>query len=73
MPTLPDVGETGVTEGFEESKSTSSSTSADETTLTDDQDQDEETTLSEADEESYFSDRARWKRGGIIDPEANDW
>lgn len=24
-------------------------------------------------EESYFSDRNRWRRGGIIDPDANDW
>ncbi|MFN0065215.1 MAG: hypothetical protein ACKVOH_03145 [Chlamydiales bacterium] len=25
------------------------------------------------DEDDPFSDRNRWKRGGIIDPEANDW
>lgn len=25
------------------------------------------------DDESYFSDRNRWKRGGIIDPDANEW
>lgn len=24
-------------------------------------------------EESYFSDRNRWRRGGIVDPDANDW
>lgn len=24
-------------------------------------------------EESYFSDRNRWKRGGIVDPEADEW
>lgn len=27
----------------------------------------------EEDEESYFSDRNRWKRGGIVDPDADDW
>ena len=27
----------------------------------------------EEDDESYFSDRNRWRRGGIIDPDANDW
>jgi len=27
----------------------------------------------EKDEESYFSDRNRWRRGGIVDPDANDW
>lgn len=24
-------------------------------------------------EESYFSDRNRWRRGGIIDPDADEW
>lgn len=28
---------------------------------------------SDEDEESYFSERNRWRRGGIIDPDANDW
>jgi hypothetical protein len=28
---------------------------------------------SEEEEESPFSDRNRWKRGGIIDPDADDW
>lgn len=27
----------------------------------------------EEDDESYFSDRNRWRRGGIVDPDANDW
>ena len=27
----------------------------------------------EEDEESYFSDKNRWRRGGIVDPDANDW
>lgn len=27
----------------------------------------------EEEDESYFSDRNRWRRGGIIDPDANDW
>lgn len=25
------------------------------------------------DEESFFSDRNRWRRGGIIDPDADEW
>lgn len=25
------------------------------------------------DDESYFSDRNRWRRGGIVDPDANEW
>lgn len=24
-------------------------------------------------EESYFSDKNRWRRGGIVDPEADEW
>lgn len=27
----------------------------------------------EEEEESYFSDKNRWKRGGIVDPDANEW
>lgn len=27
----------------------------------------------EAEDESYFSDRNRWRRGGIVDPDANEW
>lgn len=27
----------------------------------------------EEEEESYFSDKNRWKRGGIVDPDADDW
>lgn len=27
----------------------------------------------EEEDESYFSDRNRWRRGGIVDPDANDW
>jgi len=27
----------------------------------------------EEEDESYFSDRNRWKRGGIIDPDADNW
>jgi hypothetical protein len=27
----------------------------------------------EEEEESYFSDRNRWRRGGIVDPDADEW
>lgn len=33
----------------------------------------EEAEEADEDDESYFSDRNRWKRGGIIDPDANEW
>ncbi len=75
MPTLPDAeyGDGAVTEGFDENTSSKSTSTvgAEETTLS--ETKDEETTLSDEDDESYFSEKARWKRGGIIDPEANDW
>lgn len=34
---------------------------------------DDETESYSNDDEDPFSDKNRWKRGGIIDPEANDW
>lgn len=88
MPTIPDIdiAETavGLTDtGFDmETENTDVNSSVieereegeeaegDEATVTaadDDESDDDE------DEESYFSDRNRWKRGGIIDPDANDW
>jgi len=33
----------------------------------DDEDKEEE------EEESYFSERSRWRRGGIVDPDADQW
>jgi hypothetical protein len=33
------------------------------------EDDDEE----EAEDESYFSDKNRWRRGGILDPDADEW
>lgn len=33
----------------------------------------EEPEEEEEEEESYFSDRNRWRRGGIVDPDANEW
>ena len=33
----------------------------------------EEEDEEEEDEESYFSDRNRWRRGGIVDPDADEW
>jgi hypothetical protein len=33
----------------------------------------EEEKEEEEEDESYFSDRNRWKRGGIVDPDADEW
>jgi hypothetical protein len=77
MPTIPDIdiGETmgGSESGFE------METDAIEIdqTIEDRDEEDEELSEQEEEEEeedeSYFSDRNRWRRGGIIDPDANDW
>ena len=76
MPTIPDIdmGETigGSETGFE------METDAIEEGHTMEQRDDEESPEHEEEEEeeedeSYFSDRNRWRRGGIVDPDANDW
>jgi hypothetical protein len=86
MPTIPDidVGETGAGVGetgfdmetdamdVESSVIEEKDETDDDETLTSDEDKTSSDTESE-DEESFFSDRNRWRRGGIIDPEANDW
>lgn len=72
MPTIPDIDMTdtagGVSESsFEMETSTETETSTVEET-------DEETgEESEEEEDSYFSDRNRWRRGGIVDPDADEW
>lgn len=33
----------------------------------------EEKGKNDEEDESYFSDRNRWRRGGIVDPDANEW
>lgn len=71
MPTLPDIdveetiggGETGF--DMETDVAEGDQTGEEK----DDDDADDE----EKEDESYFSDRNRWRRGGIVDPDANDW
>jgi hypothetical protein len=79
MPTIPDIdiGETmgGSETGFD------METDAIEVENTIEEREEEEGGTAEPEEEeeeaeedeSYFSDRNRWRRGGIIDPDANDW
>lgn len=81
MPTIPDIdiGEThaGLTEsGFDmESEGEESGMTHDHADDEDEktQDEDEEKEEEEDEDESYFSDKNRWKRGGIIDPDADEW
>lgn len=80
MPTIPDIdmGETavGLTEtGFDmetdihEETEEERDDSKDETSTDDEGEKKEE----DEEEESPFSDRNRWRRGGIVDPDADEW
>lgn len=85
MPTIPDIdmGETGgnfTDTGFDtETDAVETTTVHDETEEEDDEKDnsdavdDEDAEEKESENDSYFSDRNRWRRGGIIDPDANEW
>ena len=77
MPTIPDIdigetmggNETGFdmeTDAIEVEHTSAERGEEEEEELTEHEEEEEE-------DESYFSDRNRWRRGGIIDPDANDW
>ncbi len=73
MPTIPDIdmAETGA--GFESESEDTQSVAFEKTDSGQDDDSENEKEESFVEEESYFSDKNRWKRGGIIDPDADDW
>lgn len=79
MPTLPDIdiGETAV--GLGETGTDMETEAVDmETSVIEEREEEEEgdaeaTSTGEEEEESPFSDRNRWRRGGIIDPDADEW
>jgi len=82
MPTIPDIdmGETAgafTDTGFDmESEAMDVESSVIEEkddSEADDSGADEEEGDEDEEDDSYFSDRNRWKRGGIIDPDANEW
>lgn len=80
MPTIPDIdiGETG---GLGETAFDMETDAMDiESSVIEEKDETEdeeahthEEEAEEEEEESYFSDRNRWRRGGIIDPDADEW
>jgi hypothetical protein len=74
MPTIPDIdiGDTmgGSESGFEME---TDAVGTDQTVEERHEDEEQGTEVEEEDEESYFSDKNRWRRGGIVDPDANDW
>lgn len=84
MPTIPDldVAETAV--GFTDTGFDMETDAIEsETSVIEEQEEheeegqtahaEEEEEEANEDEESYFSDKNRWRRGGIIDPDADEW
>ena len=76
MPTIPDIdiGETGgvADTSFDmetDAVDVESSVIEEREEASEEESEEEE----DEDDESYFSDRNRWRRGGIIDPDADDW
>lgn len=83
LPTIPDIdiGETAMG-GMGDSNIDVETDAIDvETTEVEDREEgaeedegeSEKTVVEEEDEESPFSDRNRWRRGGILDPDADEW
>jgi hypothetical protein len=79
-PSIPDidVSDTVIEEDPDlesETEGTDSDTSIDDRGETQEDDDDDRKSKSDSDDEdeSYFSDRNRWRRGGIVDPEADEW
>lgn len=85
MPTIPDIdiAETGAslsesqfdveTENESMEAETSGVTETDEDPEEKPEDSDAAETKDDEEDESYFSDRNRWRRGGIKDPDADEW
>lgn len=77
MPTLPDIDAAETAGGNYHDSDYQADTEhgeGDSPTTEETVGEEGENTLSEEDEESYFSDKNRWKRGrNIIDPDADEW
>lgn len=76
MPTIPDIDMSETAGGVADTGFDVETDTEAESSIIEEQDEEKtEKGEEEKDEEddSYFSDKNRWKRGGIIDPDANDW
>ena len=73
MPTIPDIDlpENTAQEGSYNNEDTTIGASS--VIEENDEAADEPTVTTDTDEESYFSDKNRWRRGGIVDPDADEW
>lgn len=76
MPTIPDI-DIGETAGFGDTGFDGDSEVEGETSVVEDRDEDTGVEVEEEaaadEEESPFSDRNRWRRGGIVDPDKDEW
>ena len=76
LPTVPDID---ITETAHEGGGTfemETDTMEGESSVIEEKEDTEEDNKRDEDEEedeTYFSDRNRWRRGGIIDPDADEW
>jgi hypothetical protein len=78
LPTVPDIEVSETAGGISEGGFDMETDAIDvETSVIEEREEGEEEPTAaeeeEEDEESYFSDRNRWRRGGIIDPDADNW
>jgi hypothetical protein len=84
MPTIPDIDAGETLGSMQESGFNMDTDFAEtETVGTEEREEEEEETHTaeertggeeeEGEDESYFSDKNRWRRGGIIDPDADEW
>lgn len=77
MPTIPDIdmGDTagGVNDSLFDMET--DNIEFESSVIEEKEEAEEEATATEheEDDESYFSDRNRWRRGGIVDPDADEW
>lgn len=76
MPTIPDIdiGETAIAEtNFDMDTEAMENDSS----VIEEREEDDDHTHTESEDteedDSYFSDKNRWRRGGIIDPDADEW
>lgn len=74
MPTLPDIdmGEQGGGGGTHDSE-TETVGGVDNSIISERDADDEDKKTEEEDDDSYFGDKNRWRRGGILDPDKDDW
>ncbi|MCH9609036.1 MAG: hypothetical protein S4CHLAM45_09210 [Chlamydiales bacterium] len=72
-PDTPSMSDVDVNESSSETVGFEGGTETTETESTETEAKEQDHQESGEDEEDPFSDKNRWKRGGIIDPDSTDW